>query len=222
MQMPRSFFERCFVGSLVILCAAQSPAWSQIKHPAHLAEGHCSRGDAFTVTIENGPATANEKSIKLRRQGQEFDAESVTYSSAAGIGTLTGEVPKDLQFGNYEVIFYLDSRRFTASPNLSVGRLGASEVHLSDFVPANTYVTETPYFLDPETRRATPGRVVNLVLHGTGFQSQHPADNTTWINHIVTPVQWDSCSNAPPLGNKNAPVNAEIHGEAQSSEQIKL
>lgn len=222
MRKPRSHLVRRFFRSLLIICIVQSPVWSQVKNPARLTQEHSSRGDAFTITIDNGPATAQEKSIKLRRQGQESDAENVTYTAGAGVAKVSGEVPKDLPLGDYEVIVYLDEQRFPASPTLSVVPLGASGVHLSEFVPTNTYETETAYFLDPQTRKGAPSRVISLLLHGSGFQSQHPEDNTIWINHIHTPVQWDSCSTAQPLGNKNAPIEAGIHGEVLSPEQIKL
>jgi hypothetical protein len=312
----------CIVATL---CLVNWPAWAQIKNPAHLTEPRCSRERPFTITIENGPATAAEKTIRLQRQGRVFDAQNVSYAGGAAGARVTGEVPKDLPFGDYEVIVYLDKQPYRATPKLSVGPPGSPEVHLNDFVPGSTYDTDIAYLPDPnhweaqsvevvrlqiegaglsgertpvlldgsppeivwngcdnlpplgsnnnplavkpgqlygrvagetqielcrvprgakvtvsglsvnpqqigraETmfiRHATRGiamRMARLVLHGSGFQYDHPEDNTVWINRARAVVKWDTCSNTPDLGNERAPVVADIHGEVISPEEIKL
>lgn len=222
MQKPTLGSGRQILASLAMLCMASLPVFSQNRNPVHLAEQHASRGDTFTVTIENGPATAKEKSAKLRRQGQEFDADDVDYTVAAGVSTVTGEVPKDLRLGDYEVMVSLDKRLFEPSSKLSVVPTGASGVHLSEIIPSSTYDTEVAYFQTGKSKKAVPTIVASLVLHGSGFQVQHPQDNTIWIDHIHTQVTWDSCSTDLALGTKNAPIEPGIHGEVVSAEQMKL
>jgi hypothetical protein len=59
---------------LLIVCGANLTVWPQIKDTAHLTDGHRSSADTFTATFENGPAAANQTSIKLRCQSPESAA----------------------------------------------------------------------------------------------------------------------------------------------------
>lgn len=64
--------------------------------------------------------------------------------------------------------------------------------------------------------------VIDLNLHGSGFQADRPEDHTIWINGLRTPVVWDGCPLEAGLGTPTVPTGLAIHGSVPGPNSMTL
>jgi hypothetical protein len=186
-----------------------------------------SRGDLFTLSVTNGPATAVNTAVTLARNGQRVQVDKPTYVPAkdGAMGRVAGKIASSVALGAYTVDVEFDGTPCSASDprqRLDVIPPGNPEIHLDKFDPSYSDESRFAYFANASSAEPQAGlvksRVANLVLRGHGFQTV-TTDNVLFINSVPQSFIQGDCATA---GSQDKPAPRQIVAQVISDQEIDL
>lgn len=174
------------------------------------------RGADVRITVPNPPAGA--KTGQLRISGID-----TPYDLALEGNTIAFPVPPDFPLGEYTGIVTIEKHTFAVCEPITVLPFANWQPKLLPFDPEATYDSEDVWVKGGKHRIET----ARLVLRGSGFLKDRPADNRIFVNSQELTVNWAGCAKAPDLSTLASAENqnistVEVFGEVQSSERIEL
>lgn len=175
------------------------------------------RGAEVRITVPGAPAGAKTGQLK-------FSGIDKTYDLALDDkGTIAFPVPPDFPLGEYTGIVTIDKHTFAVCEPVTVLPFAGWQPKLLPFDPEATYDSEDVWVKGGRHRIET----ARLVLRGSGFLKDHPADNRIFVNSQELTVNWAGCAKAPDLSTLASAENqnidkVEVFGAVRSSERIEL
>jgi hypothetical protein len=172
------------------------------------------RGAEVRITVPGAPADA--KTAQLRISGLDK-----TYDVALEKGTIAFPIPLAFPLGEYTGIVTVGKNTFAICEPVTVLPFAHWQPKLLPFDPEATYESEDVWVKGGKHSIET----ARLVLRGSGFLKDTPADNRIFVNSQELAVNWAGCAKAPDLSTLASAENqniskVEVFGDVQNSERI--
>jgi hypothetical protein len=171
------------------------------------------RGAEVRITVPGAPPGA--KTAQLRIAGLD-----TPYDVALEGNTIAFPIPLTFPLGEYTGIVTIGKNTFAACEPVTVLPFAGWQPKLLPFDPEATYESEDVWVKDAKHSIET----ARLVLRGSGFLKDLPADNRIFVNSQELDVNWAGCAKAPDLStleNQNI-GKVEVFGDVRNSERIEL
>ena len=174
------------------------------------------RGAEVRITVPGAPPGA--KTAQLRIAGLD-----TPYDVALEGNTIAFPIPLTFPLGEYTGIVTIGKNTFAACEPVTVLPFAGWQPKLLPFDPEATYESEDVWVKDAKHSIET----ARLVLRGSGFLKDLPADNRIFVNSQELDVNWAGCAKAPDLSTLASAENqkirkVEVFGDVRNSERIEL
>jgi hypothetical protein len=145
------------------------------------------------------------------------------YEVALEGNTIAFPIPLDFPLGEYTGIVTIGKSTFGICEPVAVLPFANWQAKLLPFDPEATYESEDVWVKGGKRSVET----ARLVLRGSGFLTERPADNRIFVNGEELKVNWAGCAKAPDLRTLAQAENQnigkiEVFGEVQNPERIEL